>query len=67
MNKVQMLYCVFLMVFFDVTGLGAWDHIVNMRCKPYNKMQVSKICMLHVLPTPKIVVVSSWFSDNIRW
>uniref|UniRef100_A0A8C2BHE6 Ubiquinone biosynthesis monooxygenase COQ6, mitochondrial n=1 Tax=Cyprinus carpio TaxID=7962 RepID=A0A8C2BHE6_CYPCA len=27
-----------------LSGLGAWDHIVNMRCKPYNKMQVWDAC-----------------------
>lgn len=25
-------------------GLGAWDHIANMRCKPYQKMQVWDAC-----------------------
>ncbi|XP_052009240.1 ubiquinone biosynthesis monooxygenase COQ6, mitochondrial isoform X2 [Xyrauchen texanus] len=27
-----------------LSGLGAWDHIVNMRCRPYNKMQVWDAC-----------------------
>uniref|UniRef100_A0A9J8AW81 Ubiquinone biosynthesis monooxygenase COQ6, mitochondrial n=2 Tax=Cyprinus carpio TaxID=7962 RepID=A0A9J8AW81_CYPCA len=27
-----------------LSGLGAWDHIANMRCKPYNKMQVWDAC-----------------------
>nr|XP_055028428.1 ubiquinone biosynthesis monooxygenase COQ6, mitochondrial [Misgurnus anguillicaudatus] len=27
-----------------LSGLGAWDHIVKMRCKPYNKMQVWDAC-----------------------
>uniref|UniRef100_A0A8C1HNG3 Ubiquinone biosynthesis monooxygenase COQ6, mitochondrial n=1 Tax=Cyprinus carpio carpio TaxID=630221 RepID=A0A8C1HNG3_CYPCA len=27
-----------------LSGLGAWDHIVNMRCKPYNKIQVWDAC-----------------------
>uniref|UniRef100_A0A671R3F3 Ubiquinone biosynthesis monooxygenase COQ6, mitochondrial-like n=1 Tax=Sinocyclocheilus anshuiensis TaxID=1608454 RepID=A0A671R3F3_9TELE len=27
-----------------LSGLGAWEHIANMRCKPYNKMQVWDAC-----------------------
>ncbi|XP_026789770.3 ubiquinone biosynthesis monooxygenase COQ6, mitochondrial [Pangasianodon hypophthalmus] len=27
-----------------LSGLGAWDHIVNLRCKPYQKMQVWDAC-----------------------
>lgn len=64
-NKVQMLCCVLLIVFFDVTGLGAWDHVVNMRCKPYNKMQVSKVCVfscfLNFKNTASVII-----SDNDR-
>uniref|UniRef100_A0A673XBX9 Ubiquinone biosynthesis monooxygenase COQ6, mitochondrial n=1 Tax=Salmo trutta TaxID=8032 RepID=A0A673XBX9_SALTR len=27
-----------------LSGVGAWDHIMNMRCKPYQKMQVWDAC-----------------------
>ncbi|XP_063058441.1 ubiquinone biosynthesis monooxygenase COQ6, mitochondrial [Engraulis encrasicolus] len=27
-----------------LSGLGAWDHVLNMRCKPYQKMQVWDAC-----------------------
>ncbi|XP_033980905.1 ubiquinone biosynthesis monooxygenase COQ6, mitochondrial [Trematomus bernacchii] len=27
-----------------LTGIGAWDHITQMRCKPYKKMQVWDAC-----------------------
>uniref|UniRef100_A0A8B9K8F9 Ubiquinone biosynthesis monooxygenase COQ6, mitochondrial n=1 Tax=Astyanax mexicanus TaxID=7994 RepID=A0A8B9K8F9_ASTMX len=27
-----------------LSGLGAWDHIVKLRCKPYQKMQVWDAC-----------------------
>ncbi|KAJ8290479.1 hypothetical protein GJAV_G00013370 [Gymnothorax javanicus] len=27
-----------------LSGLGAWDHILNMRCKPYQRMQVWDAC-----------------------
>uniref|UniRef100_A0AAY4B3L3 Ubiquinone biosynthesis monooxygenase COQ6, mitochondrial n=1 Tax=Denticeps clupeoides TaxID=299321 RepID=A0AAY4B3L3_9TELE len=27
-----------------LSGLGAWDHILNLRCKPYQKMQVWDAC-----------------------
>lgn len=27
-----------------LSGIGAWDHIVNMRCKPYQRMQVWDAC-----------------------
>ncbi|XP_030642238.1 ubiquinone biosynthesis monooxygenase COQ6, mitochondrial [Chanos chanos] len=27
-----------------LSSLGAWDHIVNLRCKPYQKMQVWDAC-----------------------
>ncbi|XP_027028274.2 ubiquinone biosynthesis monooxygenase COQ6, mitochondrial isoform X1 [Tachysurus fulvidraco] len=27
-----------------LSGLGAWDHVVNLRCKPYQKMQVWDAC-----------------------
>ncbi|XP_010787410.1 ubiquinone biosynthesis monooxygenase COQ6, mitochondrial [Notothenia coriiceps] len=27
-----------------LTGIGAWDHITQMRCKPYKKMQVWDSC-----------------------
>ena len=28
-----------------LTGVGAWDSIVNMRCKPYQKMQVCALTL----------------------
>ncbi|KAJ8341595.1 hypothetical protein SKAU_G00338860 [Synaphobranchus kaupii] len=27
-----------------LSGIGAWDHVVNMRCKPYQRMQVWDAC-----------------------
>ncbi|KAI1895528.1 hypothetical protein AGOR_G00107180 [Albula goreensis] len=27
-----------------LSGIGAWDHIVNLRCKPYQRMQVWDAC-----------------------
>ncbi|XP_031428563.1 ubiquinone biosynthesis monooxygenase COQ6, mitochondrial [Clupea harengus] len=27
-----------------LSGLGAWDHVMNMRCKPYQKMQIWDAC-----------------------
>ncbi|XP_041943118.1 ubiquinone biosynthesis monooxygenase COQ6, mitochondrial [Alosa sapidissima] len=27
-----------------LSGLGAWDHVMNMRCKPYQRMQVWDAC-----------------------
>lgn len=27
-----------------LSGIGAWDHVLNMRCKPFNRMQVWDAC-----------------------